>query len=198
MNDSYIYHKISRDKCSEEEAITSAYTFYQNLYKSPSISDKAADHFLQNLPHISAENNKQLMKPISTKELSDLILSLPNNKTPGPDGLTYEFYKSFIQSISPIMVEHFNKILETAEIPISWKESYLILIPKKSSEKHLIQNWQPIALTNTDYKIFTKILANRLNKGIIQKIMGNHQNGFIKNRSILNNILDIDTILNQY
>ena len=43
-----------------------------------------------------------------------------------------------------------------------------------------------------------KILANRLNRGIIQKVVGSHQNGFIKNRSILNNILDIDTILNQY
>ena len=119
MNNSYIYYKISKDKYSEKEVITLAYIFYQNLYKSPSISDKAADHFLQNLPHISAESNKQLTKLISTKELSDLILSLPNNKTPGPDSLTYEFYKSFIQSISPIIVKYFNKILETAEILIS-------------------------------------------------------------------------------
>ena len=69
---------------------------------------------------------------------------------------------------------------------------------KKIRRKTLIQNWCLIALANSDYKIFTKLLANRLNKGIIQKIIGNHQNGFIKNRSILNNILDIEAILEHY
>ena len=96
------------------------------------------------------------------------------------------------------MIEHFNYILKSADIPSSWNESVTILIPKKSEDKFLIQNWRPISLTNTDYKIFTKILANRLNSGIIQKVVGNHQNGFIKNRSILDNLLDIDSILNYY
>ena len=136
--------------------------------------------------------------PITLKELTNTINSLPNNKTPGPDGLTYEFYKKFININGPLIISFFNKILNTANIPDSWRESVTILILKKSNEKHLIQNWRSISLTNTDYKIFTKILANRLNNNIIQKIIESHQNSFVKNRSIINNLLNIEALLSHY
>ena len=37
---------------------------------------------------------------------------MANNKTPGPDGITVEFYKRFFNEISDIMVDIFKEILQ--------------------------------------------------------------------------------------
>ena len=58
INDSYIYHKISKDKCSETEALLIAHNFYQKLYKLPLTSSESVNYFLQNLPQISAKSNR--------------------------------------------------------------------------------------------------------------------------------------------
>ena len=115
--------------------------FYQNLYKQLLLPNNTSFSFLQNLPKLSLQNNNLLTSPITLKEIIDLVKTLPNNKTPEPDKITYEFYKIFIHSLGPSMIKFFNQILLLSFIPSSWKESSIILIPKKSLDKHLIQNW---------------------------------------------------------
>ena len=48
-----------------------------------------------------------------------------------------------------------------------------------------MQNWRPISLLNTDYKILSKALSNRLIK-VLPSIIGKQQYGFMKNRFIGN------------
>ncbi|GBN73650.1 Retrovirus-related Pol polyprotein from type-1 retrotransposable element R2 [Araneus ventricosus] len=66
---------------------------------------------------------------------------------------------------TPILERNFS-ITEvskkTGRIPPSWKRTVTILIPKKNSDLDNPANWRPIALSNTIYKIFTKVLAGRL------------------------------------
>ena len=58
-----------------------------------------------------------------------------NNKTPGSDGFTIEFYCFFWNAISPIMVDSFNYAFENGEMSISQKRGIISLIPKKDKEK---------------------------------------------------------------
>lgn len=51
----------------------------------------------------------------------------------------------------------------------------------------MLHNLRPITLLNTDYKIFTKVLATRLKAGI-SEIINPTQSGFLKGRSIHNYI----------
>ncbi len=51
----------------------------------------------------------------------------------------------------------------------------------------ILDNFRPITLLNTDYKIVTLIYANRL-KMFLHKIISESQSGFMKGRSIHNNI----------
>ena len=154
------------------EALKTASDYYKELYKKENTSSHS--YFLNNLPQVSSNNNNILTSPITKKELIDIISKLPNNKAPGPDGISYEFYKEKQQLLLPFLLKTFNNILSNATIPSSWKTSSIILIPKKSNDKHLIKNWRPIALINADCKLFMKILANRLNKNILQKIISPH------------------------
>ena len=53
----------------------------------------------------------------------------------------------------------------------------------KSEEREGIKNWRPIILLNVDYKIVSKILAERL-KRVLQNIISTDQKGFVKDRNI--------------
>ena len=55
------------------------------------------------------------------------------------------------------------------------------------NDKTLLENWRPISLPNTDYKILTKALTNRL-KGVINSLVEAVQTGFIPERLIQTNI----------
>src|SRR6266487_6712703 len=91
--------------------------------------------------------------------------------------------KYLSHSLLPHLTLLFNQVLLTNTSPLSWKASNIVLIPKKSEDKSLIQNWRPIALLNSNCKIFMKIVANHLNKKILNTIIGNHQSGFCANRN---------------
>ena len=53
----------------------------------------------------------------------------------------------------------------------------------KKGEREDIWNWRLITLLNVDYKIISKILAERLRK-VLPKIINTDQKGFVKGRNI--------------
>jgi len=55
----------------------------------------------------------------------------------------------------------------------------------KKKEKTKIENYKPITLTNTDYKILTKIIATKLGK-LAHKIIHLNQVEFIPKRELYN------------
>ena len=68
------------------------------------------------------------------------------------------------------------------------------LIPKKNSILSKLKNWRPLTLLNTDYKIASKAIANRL-KTALPKVISYDQTGFLKGRSINANIRLIEGII---
>ena len=88
---------------------------------------------------------------------------MKKDKSPGEDGLTAEFYITFIVDLIPELSEIFNNLKLTHTTPASWKNGIIKLTFKKNDAIKL-ENWRPISLTNVDYKILSKILTNRLNK----------------------------------
>ena len=67
------------------------------------------------------------------------------------------------------------------------KQDIITLIPKPNKETTLLENWRPISLLNTDYKIATKVIGNRV-KQVLPSIINDSQTGFIKGRYIGENI----------
>ena len=72
--------------------------FYQNLYKTKD-SVEATDSieaFLNslNIPKLSEEQRQSCEGRITTEECRTIIETLKNNKSPGNDGLSIEFYKT--------------------------------------------------------------------------------------------------------
>uniref|UniRef100_A0A8D0A443 Reverse transcriptase domain-containing protein n=1 Tax=Sander lucioperca TaxID=283035 RepID=A0A8D0A443_SANLU len=104
-----------------------------------------------------------LNSDITTQEILDAIKSFPNGKSAGPDGFGIELYNKFPEQLTPLLLRIFNHSFETQKFPSSLYEANISLIPKEGRDEPKPSSYRPIALLNSDMKIFTKLMANRLN-----------------------------------
>lgn len=78
-------------------------------------------------------------------------------------------------------------MLKEGEIPNSWREAFISVIPKEGKDKLDCSNYRLVSVLNQDYRLFTAILARRL-ETILPDIINLDQTGFIKQRQTQDNI----------
>jgi len=162
--------------------------FFANIFAKRNHSGPNLETLLSNWK-IDNIHTKQLADPITEEEVLSTIKNLKKSKAPGIDGLPSEFYHLFSRELSPILTSLFNQILiQEIPIPSPIKSSIIRTIPKGNKNPNVVDNRRPISLLNLDYKIFTKILNQRL-LPIVNQIVLQTQNGFLPKRNITDNII---------
>ena len=76
--------------------------------------------------------------------------------------------------------------LNSGKLPYPITHTFVTLIPKVKNPVSVSQ-YRPISLCNVLYKIFSKVLANRFKKFMLD-LLTEHQSAFAKNRLISDNV----------
>ena len=119
---------------------------------------------------------------ITLDEVKKAIDKLNADSSPGSDGITSKFYKVFKQEIAPILKKVFNNVVNTNRLPDNQQNAILKLLPKTEKPK-TVDEFRPISLLNTDLKILSHILANRLIKNL-EDVIVQHQHAYLNKRKI--------------
>lgn len=168
--------------------------FYEQLYTSSARGDVSKWLGSLNLPKLSEAACEALNSNITISEIVDAIKSFPNGKTPGPDGFGIELYKKYPEKLAPLLLRMFTHSFETQKFPDTLYDGNISLLLKEGREETEPSSYRPIALLNSDLKIFTKLLANRLNK-YISSIIHTDQTGFVPNRYSFFNVRRLMNIM---
>ncbi|CAM2100278.1 unnamed protein product [Caretta caretta] len=118
---------------------------------------------------------------------------MPSNKSPGMDGLTVEFYRTFWDILGPDLVTVWAESLQSGVLPLSCRRAVLTLLPKKGDRRDL-RNWRPVSLLSTDYKIVAKAISLRLGSVMVDVIHPD-QTYTVPGRSIFDNLFLVRDLL---
>jgi len=168
--------------CSLQEK---AAVYYKALYGKKTSNSRAAKRLLKHTKRLNIFKDNINNLP-TLEDFYKATSILPNNKSPGLDGLTTELYKKVPQLVKPLY-KAWNESWKRKQLPLSTRIAVISCLYKKG-DHNLISNYRPISLCNTDYKIIAKTLALQLSP-YIATIVSEQQTGFIPKRIIHTNIL---------
>ena len=88
--------------------------YYKQLHANKMDNLEEMDKFLEryNLWRLSQEEIENMNRPITSTEIESMILKLPTNKSPGPDGFTGKFCQTFREELIPTLRKLFQKVSE--------------------------------------------------------------------------------------
>ena len=151
--------------------------------------DKEFDLFSAELHNqkLSDDEREELEYDVTKDELLTALKGFTQNKTPGNDGFTKEFYETCFELVGDRLLDSFNDAFKEGKMSVSQSRGVITLIPKDENDLTVLNSWRPITLLNVDYKILARVIAKQV-ESKLPKLIHSVQTGFVKGRFIGQNV----------
>ncbi len=117
---------------ADKEILEVAQAFYQALYTEEPVDLETQNKLLDQLDNRLDDREKRTCEgPVTRLELDAAIRKMNLNKSPGPDGLTTEFYRTFWKELADDLCKIYNYAYEEEQLSDSQTKSMLRLLFKK-------------------------------------------------------------------
>ena len=144
------------------------------------------------LPH---HEGASLVRPFTMEEVKAAVWDVDSFKCPGPDGITFGFIKDFWDMLKADVMRFLVEFHRNGRLSKGINSTFIALIPKVDNP-HRLNDFRPISLVGSLYKILAKVLANRL-RSVIGLVISDSQLAFVKGRQILDGILVANEIVDE-
>jgi hypothetical protein len=206
ISSNWLYYSHSSKYVSslviDEQIITNQreiLNLFENYYRTVFETDIVYNGSYPALSVLSYIGNGAIQESLAILNMEDLnnaITYLGKDKAPGPDGISNELLKGLISARPEWFLDLYNRWWGGVNIPKFVKKCYISLIPKVNYPT-VIKEWRPISLLNNIFKIYTKMVKNRLLK-LVDKHIHVSQTGFRKRRWIQENLVLLRIIWDKF
>ena len=188
---------IEDDKIIEEEVLRFFNALFNGHHDTRLVNTGSAfvpdfsglDSYLAGIGTLPDLARDEMEKEFLLEELRDIVKECENNKSPGLDGLSYEFYKETLDIIQDELLEVLQCQLNRKKIIDSNKEGVTRLAPKVDGVP-AVDELRPITLLNCDYKILSKWFVRRV-KPVLHYIIKSGQLCTVGEKNILFGVSNI-------
>ena len=169
-------------------------SYFQNIFggNNNCISNGMAANVV--LLFVSEEDNAALTAMPLLDEKKNALFGLNVDGAPGPDGFRASFYQFFWEIVATDIVCSVQEFFYTGVLAPNMNANIIVLIPKISGASS-IGDFRPIALANFQFKIVTKIIAERM-AIICMQIISPQQRGFVRDRNISECVILASELIN--
>ena len=112
-------------------------------------------------------------------KVAQTLKNMNNDKSPGIDGFSTNFYKVFWGKIGHFVVRALNYPFIENSFSHNIKLGTIVCIPKEKKPRQFLKNLRPITLLNVRYKLASSSIANRI-KSVLNQLISKEQTGFLK------------------
>ena len=174
---------ITSDK---QEIVNTFHSFYTQLYTDYewALDEDITDKYIQYTSPISDIAKQSIDMEITETDLRVALRGMEADKSPGPNGLTVRFFRTFFDLLAPILFLFIKSIFTSETIPSKTQLAYMTLLLKDYKEPEEPRNYRPISLLNVEFKLITKALVNKI-KPHMSSMVHENQACSIAGRSIL-------------
>ncbi|GJT88668.1 RNA-directed DNA polymerase, eukaryota [Tanacetum coccineum] len=142
---------------------------------------------------LTNEQKEDLEQDITKEEVKRAVWDCGVDKSPGPDGFSFYFYRHFWSMIEDDVFGAVEYFFINGDIPNGCNSNFIALIPK-IIDANMVKDFRPISLIGSLYKIIAKLLANRL-VGVLSNLINEVQSAFVADRQILDGPFILNEVL---
>lgn len=136
------------------------------------------------------EENSVLGDTFLYEELEAAMKSLKNGKSAGLDNMYTEQIQHFGPAAKQWLLKLFNNVRSTLRLPKIWRKSKVVALLKPGKDPNLPSSYRPVSLLCHTYKLYERILLNRLCPVVDEKLIS-EQAGFRPGKSCTGQVLNL-------